>query len=146
MIFGKLYNARWSVERTRRDHGLRIDGARLEQASARIKALLPLVAEETSLDALRGLEGTGATAYFSVLDEMILGEKPVFSFPGRSRRPPLDPVNAMLSFSYSLLAHDCAGGFGKAWDWTPMWGFFTGTAGKKLPGIGSDGRASPLYG
>ena len=108
MIFGKLYNARWSVERTRRDHGLRIDGARLEQASARIKALLPLVAEETSLDALRGLEGTGATAYFSVLDEMILGEKPVFSFPGRSRRPPLDPVNAMLSFSYSLLAHDCA--------------------------------------
>lgn len=108
MIFGKLANARWIIERTRRDHGLRVDDAKLADASARIKALLPLAAEEISLDSLRGLEGTGAAAYFSVFDEMILNNKEVFAFRGRNRRPPLDPVNAMLSFAYSLLAHDCA--------------------------------------
>ena len=108
MIFGKLYNARWSIERTRRDHGLRLDGQALAGASAQLKGLLPQVLEETSLDSLRGLEGAGATIYFSVFDQMILGEKPLFSFQSRSRRPPQDPVNAMLSFAYSLLAHDCA--------------------------------------
>ena len=54
------------------------------------------------------LSGVGASAYFGVLDEMILGDKETFAFRGRSRRPPLDAVNAMLSFAYSLLAHDCA--------------------------------------
>lgn len=108
MIFGKLYNARWSIERTRRDHALRIDAERFAAVSARLQALLPAVAAETSMDSLRGLEGTGAVAYFEVFDDMILGEKEVFAFRGRNRRPPLDPVNAMLSFAYSLLAHDCA--------------------------------------
>ena len=132
MIFGKLYNARWSVERTRRDHGLRIDGARLEQASARIKALLPLVAEETSLDALRGLEGTGATAYFSVLDEMILGEKPVFSFPGAAavrRSIPSTPCSPFRTACLPTIVRR----LWKAWGWTPMWGFFTGTAREEAP-------------
>lgn len=108
MIFGKLYNTRWSIERTRRDHGLRLDGEKLAAASGKIKELLPLVKEEISLDSLRGLEGTGAAAYFSVFDDMILNEKQTFYYHGRNRRPPLDPVNAMLSFAYSLLAHDCA--------------------------------------
>lgn len=108
MIFGKVYNARWSIERTRRDHGLRVDGLRLAEVSASLKELLPQVAEETSLDSLRGLEGAGATAYFGVFDQMILGEKPLFAFSSRNRRPPLDPVNALLSFLYSVLANDCA--------------------------------------
>lgn len=108
MVFGKLYNARWSIERTRRDHGLRIDGERLTAVSAQLKGLLPQVVSETSLDTLRGLEGAGATAYFGVFDQLILGEKPLFSFQTRSRRPPLDPINALLSFAYSLLANDCA--------------------------------------
>ncbi len=108
MIFGKLYNARWSVERTRRDHAMRINEEKFSAASARLRALLPAVAEETSMDSLRGLEGTGAVAYFEVFDDMILSGKDVFSFHGRNRRPSLDPVNAMLSFAYSLLAHDCA--------------------------------------
>ena len=107
MIFGKLYNARWSVERTRRDHPDRIDTARFEAVSQTLRTLLPPVAEETSLDSLRGLEGTGATAYFSVFDDMILRDKEQFCFRGRNRRPPLDPVNAMLSFAYSLLASEC---------------------------------------
>lgn len=108
MIFGKLYNARWSVERTRRDHGLRLDEEKLARASQTLKDLLPSVAEETDLDRLRGLEGVGSAAYFGVLDEMILQAKDTFFFHGRSRRPPLDSMNALLSFAYSLLANDCA--------------------------------------
>ena len=108
MIFGKLYNARWSIERTRRDHGLRLDEEKLSDASRKIQNLLPDVLKETSLDSLRGLEGTGATAYFGVFDEMILNQDDAFIFQSRSRRPPLDPVNAMLSFAYALLSNDCA--------------------------------------
>ena len=108
MVFGKMYNARWSIERTRRDHALRVDIDTLVNTSAQLKELLPQVLEETSLDSLRGLEGAGATIYFGVFDQMILGEKPFFTFQNRNRRPPLDPVNALLSFTYSLLTHDCA--------------------------------------
>lgn len=108
MIFGKLYNTRWSIERTRRDHGLRLEEQKLAAASQTLKGLLPAVLEETSLESLRGLEGAGATAYFGVLDDMILQGKDTFFFHGRNRRPPLDPVNALLSFAYSLLANDCA--------------------------------------
>ena len=108
MIFGKLFNARWSVERTRRDHALRVDGEKLASASRQIYGLLPQVKEAAALEELRGLEGVGASAYFGVFDEMILGDKEAFFFRGRSRRPPLDAVNAMLSFAYSLLSRDCA--------------------------------------
>ena len=108
MIFGKLYNSRWSMERTRRDHKLRVDEEKLSAASQALKELLPSVLRETSPDSLRGLEGAGATVYFGVLDHMILNQKEAFFFHGRSRRPPLDPFNALLSFAYSLLAHDCA--------------------------------------
>ena len=99
MIFGKLHNARWSIERTKRDHGLRVDCGRLDAASRRIQGLLEPVLEETDLDSLRGLEGIGAAAYFEVLDEMILSGKEDFFFHERSRRPPLDRVNALLSFA-----------------------------------------------
>ncbi len=108
MIFGKLYNSRWSIERTRRDHGLRLNTEILADASQRIQNLLPEVLKETNLDSLRGLEGAGAIAYFDVLDEMILNHKESFYFHSRNRRPPLDPVNAMLSFAYALLTNDCA--------------------------------------
>lgn len=108
MIFGKLHNARWSIERTKRDHSLRVDTAHLQASIDRIKALYPVVIEEISLESLRGDEGTGAKAYFDVFDEMILQNKADFFFRERSRRPPLDNVNAMLSFAYSLLGNDCA--------------------------------------
>ena len=108
MIFGKLHNARWSVERTIRDHGLRVDKEALSHASQELQNLLPQVLEAENPDSLRGLEGVGAAAYFGVFDEMILNRKADFFFRGRNRRPPLDRVNALLSFAYSLLAHDCA--------------------------------------
>lgn len=108
MIFGKLYNTRWSMERTRRDHALRVDDDQLAAASQQLQGLLPQVREAFSSEELRGLEGAGANVYFKVFGQMILGDKETFFFSGRSRRPPLDAVNAMLSFAYSLLAHDCA--------------------------------------
>lgn len=108
MIFGKVYNARWSVERTRRDHALRIDEEVFQTRAQNLQNILPQIAEETSLDSLRGLEGAAATEYFRVLDDMILQGKDTFYFHDRSRRPPLDAFNALLSFAYSLLAHDCA--------------------------------------
>lgn len=69
---------------------------------------MPQVLAEELLDSVRGLEGTGASIYFRTFDDMILRNKNDFFYRGRSRRPPLDKVNAMLSFAYSLLAKDCA--------------------------------------
>lgn len=108
MIFGKLYNARWSVARTCRDHALRLDTAPLEAAVEKLRLLQPQVMEENGLASLRGLEGAAAEAYFGVFDQRILNQKDAFFFHGRSRRPPLDRVNALLSFAYVLLANDCA--------------------------------------
>lgn len=108
MIFGKVYNTRWSIERSRRDHEPRIDGERFAAVSTQLQGLLPQILAETSLESLRGLEGAGATAYFGILNDMILQGKETFYFHTRSRRPPMDAFNALLSFGYSLLAHDCA--------------------------------------
>lgn len=108
MIFGKVYNARWSIERTRRDHKPRIDEARFQAVSESLRELLPRILSAEDSETLRGLEGAAATGYFQLLDDMLLREKEEFFFHGRSRRPPMDNVNAMLSFAYSLLAHDCA--------------------------------------
>lgn len=108
MILGKVYNARHSIERTRRDHGMRVDSERLTKVSEQLKDLFVSIQSCTDPDTLRGLEGVGASAYFSVFDEMVLNQKESFAFDGRNRRPPLDPINAMLSFAYSLLANDCA--------------------------------------
>lgn len=108
MIFGKLSNSAASIQRTLRDHAPRVENCGLEEAAGQIRKLLPQVLEVPDMEALRGLEGVGAAAYFGVFDHMLLNRKEDFFFRGRSRRPPLDRVNAMLSFAYSLLAHDCA--------------------------------------
>lgn len=108
MIFGKLSNSAASIQRTLRDHAPRVENCGLEEAAGQIRKLLPQVLEVPDMEALRGLEGVGAAAYFGVFDHMLLNRKGDFFFRRRSRRPPLDRVNAMLSFAYSLLAHDCA--------------------------------------
>ena len=108
MIFGKLSNGASSIQRTLRDHAPRVADCGLEDAARKVKELLPLVLEVSDLEALRGLEGVGAAAYFGVFDHLLLNRKEDFFFHGRNRRPPLDRVNAMLSFAYSLLARDCA--------------------------------------
>ena len=108
MIFGKLSNGAASIQRTVRDHALRVQDCGLEDAASDIRQMLPQILAAADLDTLRGLEGVAATAYFGVFDHMLLNRKEDFFFHGRNRRPPLDRVNAMLSFAYSLLAHDCA--------------------------------------
>lgn len=108
MIWGKLYNCRWSIERTKRDHKLRIDEAKFRSASTAIYDIMSQVLEATSLDSVRGLEGAAASVYFEVFDNMILRNKETFFFHRRNRRPPTDNVNAMLSFAYSLMARNCA--------------------------------------
>jgi CRISPR-associated protein Cas1 len=70
------------------------------------RSLERLLTRSSSVDELRGLEGDAARQYFSVFDHLILSQKSEFTFRGRSRRPPLDPVNALLSFVYTLLVHD----------------------------------------
>lgn len=108
MIFGKLANSAASIQRTLRDHGPRVQDCGLEEAAQTIRELMPQVLEVPQPDTLRGLEGVAANAYFGVFDHLLLNRKEDFFFRGRNRRPPLDRVNAMLSFAYSLLAHDCA--------------------------------------
>jgi CRISPR-associated protein Cas1 len=108
MIIGKLFNARWVIERATRDHALVLDVEKLKHASAQLKTMIDQVQSASDLVILRGLEGEAATAYYRVFDDLILQQKADFFFHGRNRRPPLDNVNAMLSFVYTLLANDTA--------------------------------------
>ena len=107
MIFGKVHNARWSIDRTLRDHRMRVDADKLENAAQNLQSALPKILEIGSLESLRGIEGETASIYFGMFDDMILKSKDDFFFHNRNRRPPLDNVNALLSFAYSLLSYEC---------------------------------------
>jgi len=105
-IVGKVYNSKWLIERTTRDYPLRIDVGAFKEMSAHLSELLSEIRECENLERLRGLEGQAAYSYNKLLDDMILQQKEDFYFHSRSRRPPLDNMNAMLSFAYTLLAND----------------------------------------
>ena len=104
-IIGKIYNARWVLERATRDHGLQVNVEELKRSSEKLKHSLAQVSDCQSKERLRGIEGEAAQIYFGVFDELILQQKQDFSFNGRTRRPPLDNVNALLSFVYTLLTN-----------------------------------------
>lgn len=106
-IMSKLYNSRWILERAIRDHKLRVDTEALKRASLTLKNSLNSSYECKSMDSLRGIEGEAASIYFGVFNELILQQEEDFSFELRSRRPPLDRVNALLSFAYVLLTSMC---------------------------------------
>lgn len=108
MILAKVYNQRNTVNRALRDHSMRIDKEKFTKVSNNLKKKMSDIENVSDIDALRGIEGDAAVDYFSVFDDMILNQKEAFAFNGRNRRPPLDNVNAMLSFLYTLLANDCA--------------------------------------
>jgi CRISPR-associated protein Cas1 len=108
MITGKLFNSRWVIERAIRDHALRLDTEKLKHASESIAESLKHLQSARTLEEIRGIEGESATCYFSVLDDLILQQKDQFFFRNRNRRPPTDNVNALVSFVYTLLAHDTA--------------------------------------
>ncbi|HEX2938662.1 MAG TPA: type I-C CRISPR-associated endonuclease Cas1c [Ruminiclostridium sp.] len=107
-IIGKVYNAKWVIERATRDYAARLDVTRLKGVSAELSNSLSMISKSSNLDELRGFEGEAASRYFSVLDDLILQQKNDFSFADRNKRPPSDNVNSMLSFVYTLLAHDTA--------------------------------------
>ena len=107
-IYGKVNNCRRVLDRAVRDHEYQIDKVRVSEASQKLLGLLPQIIEEISLDNLRGLEGAAATIYFDVFNELILQNKKNFTFQGRSRRPPMDRVNALMSYIYTLLGNECA--------------------------------------
>lgn len=106
-IFGKLHNQKWVLERGIRDYSLRIDAERLKKKSEFISAQLKRVLDIDNTANLRAAEGNAAYYYFSAFDELILQNKEVFTLSSRTRRPPTDAVNAMLSFAYTLLASEC---------------------------------------
>lgn len=108
-LTGKVFSGRWSLERTLRDHGLRVDADRIGDAIAQMKQALSDIPNAHSIGELMGIEGVAAKAYFSAFDQMILKNQAYFRFDGRNRRPPLDPVNALLSFTYSILGNEIAG-------------------------------------
>ncbi len=108
MILGKVFNSRWSIERTLRDHAYRVDAESLKEISNILYNTLPKIDGASALDELRGIEGKAAEQYFSVFDNMILNQKEDFKFTTRNRRPPRDNINAILSFAYTVLAGDCA--------------------------------------
>lgn len=107
-VVGKIFNCRWVLERALRDHALRVDVGRLEGASEHLDESLRTARTCEAIESLRGIEGDAAASYFAAFDELFLRDKEAFAFRGRSRRPPKDRVNAMLSFFYTILSQDCA--------------------------------------
>lgn len=107
-LVGKISNSRKVIERALRDHAMLVNISTLQSVSNSLKEILKSIQAAQTLEALRGLEGYAAKAYFDVFDELILQQKEDFFFKERSRRPPLDNMNAVLSFLYALLTNEVA--------------------------------------
>jgi CRISPR-associated protein Cas1 len=111
IVLGKVANQRAVLMRSLRDHGeaqAYEDRGAVEAAAERMAFILRRVERvDETIKALRGSEGEAANLYFAVFGRLIRSPDAGLTFQGRSRRPPLDPVNAVLSFLYTLLAHDC---------------------------------------
>ncbi|MGG4108367.1 type I-C CRISPR-associated endonuclease Cas1c [Paenibacillus lautus] len=107
-IIGKIYNHKWILERMTRDYPLRINVEQFKAGSQHLSSIMLSIRECENLERIRGLEGQAALTYNQLFDHMILQQKEDFYFQTRSRRPPLDNVNAMLSLAYTLLANDTA--------------------------------------
>lgn len=105
-IVAKIANCRNVVHRALRDHGSDDNRTILQSTMKLLENHINKIKQVTSTETLRGIEGTAANEYFNVFNHFILNNKSEFTFKGRSRRPPRDPVNALLSFCYSLLAHE----------------------------------------
>jgi CRISP-associated protein Cas1 len=105
-IAGKVLNCRTVLQRTLRDHSANINSVTLEEAIDALHFKQKKILRAKSVGELRGYEGESALTYFSVFDQLILHQKDDFKMDGRNRRPPMDNVNALLSFTYMLLMHE----------------------------------------
>jgi CRISP-associated protein Cas1 len=109
MIQAKLHNTRCVLQRAARDHGAKdaVRALQIQQAVDSLANRIKAANACSSLDSLRGIEGDAAVAYWAVFNQLLTNTEPAFQISGRSKRPPLDRTNALLSFLYALLAHDC---------------------------------------
>lgn len=105
-ITGKIANQKTVLQRAIRDHKDKVDVQKIQKAVLELTSSLNKVLKESDLNTIRGIEGDAAETYFSVFNELIISQKDEFVFEGRNRRPPLDNVNALLSYVYTLLYHD----------------------------------------
>ena len=106
IIIGKIANQRTVLMRSLRDHQDSPGQPQIAQAVDQLGAFLSQLKFPSPLDQLRGIEGAAGKAYFQVFDHLILNQKEFFFLRERNRRPPKDRMNALLSFLYTLLAHD----------------------------------------
>lgn len=106
IVAAKIANGRTVLLRSARDYPDGRGRVEIEAAAGRLGSCLRQLAGAATLDVVRGIEGESASTYFAVFDHLITGAREGFSFTLRSRRPPLDPVNALLSFLYAMLGHD----------------------------------------
>jgi CRISP-associated protein Cas1 len=106
VLTGKIANCRTVLQRALRDHAVKMDVTLVDQTSSRLNQYLEMLQKDHALDMIRGFEGDAAHAYFGVFDQLIITQKDDFSFNERNRRPPLDNVNCLLSFIYTLVMHD----------------------------------------
>jgi CRISP-associated protein Cas1 len=107
IVIGKIANSRALLLRGAREASDENGRSEMESAAQALGARLDLLGrEEPTLDGLRGHEGEAARRYFEVFDRLLKREREAFRWSGRTRRPPLDPINALLSFLYALLVHD----------------------------------------
>jgi CRISP-associated protein Cas1 len=107
-LIGKLYNSRKVIERAVRDHALLVDVQLLNSASASLKDQMKAIDQGKTVADLMGYEGCAAKIYFSIFNQLILHQRDCFSLDERSRRPPLDNMNALLSFLYTLLVSEAS--------------------------------------
>ena len=103
---GKIANCRTAMQRALRDHPDKVDTVALEKAISRLTASLRRLQDELPLDEVRGIEGDAAHVYFGVFDQLLVREIESFFLRERNSRPPLDRMNCLLSFLYTLLMHD----------------------------------------
>jgi CRISPR-associated protein Cas1 len=106
VVSGKLANCRIVINRTIRDHAAKVDTGALRNVSEKIDRITDRILKTSDTDEVRGFEGQAAAEYFRIFNHLIIDQKNDFVFTERNRRPPLDEVNALLSFVYTLLAHD----------------------------------------
>lgn len=109
VVLAKVANARAVLQRGLRDHGDKPSAEAITPAVLRMERMLDEVMECDDLERLRGKEGDAGREYFGVFDHLITAQKESFYLRDRNRRPPRDNINALLSFTYTLLAHDCVG-------------------------------------
>ena len=107
VVAGKVQNSRYLLLRAAREASDDVDATRLQKAVAHLAEVLPALPKCSSVDSVRGHEGDAGRVYFEVFGAMLRQQRDHFHFEGRSRRPPLDRVNALLSFCYGLLLADC---------------------------------------